>query len=512
MPPSLSRLGQRLHPALPVLIALGAGALTVLGFAPFGYFALAVIALALLTQSLDSGSPAAGLRRGGAFGLGLMGFGVAWIRISLGQYGNMDAWEADLLTALFVVWMASYYALAGWLARRLQPRPSWTGPVLLLPGLYVLFEWLRGWLFTGFAWLKLGYTQIDGPLAGYAPIGGVYALSLLTAVSGGLLWGLIRWSGRGRLAAGTGLAIIWLGGAALQPITWTQADGAPFKAAVLQANIPQAIKWDPEAKIGIIQAYWDLTKEHLDAKVIVWPETAIPDFLHQVREVIVDPIAEEARAKGVEIVLGIPVLNLDTGAYYNGLLSIGSREDLYTKRHLVPFGEFLPFKAWLGPLVKLFEIPMSDFTSGPAARPLLKVGGYTAGASICYEDIFPGEVAQALPEAQFLISVSNDAWFGDSLAPHQHLEMARMRALETGRDLVRATNTGISAIIDWRGRVIGEVPPFVRGAYSAAVQPRSGATPFVWVGNWLAIGLALAMVGAALLIRRSGGTLSAAVR
>ena len=503
MHPSLSRLGLRLRPALPALLALVAGALTVLGFAPFSYFPLAVIALALLTQSLATGSPGAGLRRGWAFGLGLMGFGIAWIRISLSQYGNMDAWAADLLMATFVVWMASYYALAGWLARWLQPTPSWTGPVFLLPGLYVLFEWLRGWLFTGFAWLKLGYSQIDGPLSGYAPIGGVYGLSLLTAVSGGLLWGLIRWPGRGRLAAGTGLAIIWLGGTALQPVVWTQANGAPFKAAVLQANIPQSVKWDPEAKIGIVQAYWDLTKEHPDAKLIVWPETAVPDFLDQVREEMIDPMAEIARAKGFEMVLGIPVLDPTTRAYYNGLLAIGSREDLYTKRHLVPFGEFLPFKAWLGPLVKMFEIPMSDFSAGKAARPLLKVGGYTAGASICYEDIFPGEVAQALPEAQFLISVSNDAWFGDSLAPHQHLEMARMRALETGRDLVRATNTGISAIIDWRGRVIGAVPPFVRGVFSGPVQPRTGATPFVWMGNWLAIGLALAMVGAALFIRRT---------
>jgi apolipoprotein N-acyltransferase len=250
MHPSLSRPG--LRPALPLLIALAAGALTVLGFAPFSplhlpglpavsLFPIAVIALALLTQSLATGSPGAGLRRGWAFGLGLMGFGIAWIRISMNQFGNMDAWAADLLMAVFVVWMASYYGLAGWLARRLQPTPSWTGPVLLLPGLYVLCEWLRGWLFTGFAWLDLGYTQIDGPLAGYAPIAGVYGLSLLTAVSGGLLWGLIRWPGRGRLAASTGLAVIWLGGAALQPVAWTRAEGAPFKAAVLQANIPQVI-------------------------------------------------------------------------------------------------------------------------------------------------------------------------------------------------------------------------------------------------------------------------------
>ena len=504
MHPSLTRLGPRLRPFLPAVTALAAGALAVLGFAPFSLFPLALIALALLNESLAAGTAGAGLRRGWLFGLGLLGGGVAWVRISMNEYGNMDAWAADLLMALFIMWMAGYYALAGWLARRLQPAPSWTGPVLLLPGLYVLCEWLRGWLFTGFPWLNLGYTQIDGPLAGYAPILGVYGLSLLTAISGGLLWGLIRWPGRGRLAAAAALAILWLDGLALQRVPWTQPSDAPFTATVIQANIPQAIKWDPEARVGVVKVYVDLTREHLDSDLILWPETAIPDFLHQVREPLIEPLAAEARAHGAEIVLGIPVLDLDNGNYYNGLLSIGSQEDLYTKRHLVPFGEFLPFKAWLGPLVKMFEIPMSDFSAGKAPRPLLRVGARTAGAAICYEDIFPAEVAQALPEAQFLISVSNDAWFGDSLAPHQHLEMARMRALETGRDLVRATNTGISAIVDWRGRVRGQVPAFVRGTFSAPVQPRTGSTPFVRWGNWPAIGLALVLVAAALLMRRRG--------
>lgn len=500
MQPIVSRLGPALRPVLPALTALVAGSVTVLGFAPFSFFPVAIFALALLNESLSTGTAGAGFRRGWLFGLGLLGFGVTWIRISLNEFGNMDAWAADLLMALLVVAMAIYYGLAGWLVRRLQPVWSWSGPVLLLPGLFVLFEWLRGWLFTGFPWLLLGYTQIDGPLAGYAPLVGVYGLSLLTAISGGLLWGLIRWSGRHRLAAGTALVSLWLGGLALQSVLWTQPVGEPFKATVLQANIPQQLKWAPEARVDIIEAYVDLTLEHLDSDLILWPETAVPDFLHEVREPLIEPLALRAREEGLEIVLGIPVLDLEQHRYYNGLISIGSQEDLYTKRHLVPFGEFLPFKAWLGPLVDMFAIPMSDFSSGTAARPLLTVGTRPVGASICYEDIFPEEVAQALPEAQYLISVSNDAWFGDSLAPHQHLEMARMRALETGRDLVRATNTGISAIVDWRGRIVGEVPAFVRGAFSALVQPRGGATPFVRTGNWLAIGLALGLVAAALLL------------
>jgi apolipoprotein N-acyltransferase len=493
--PQLARL-------LPVLAALAAGAGTVLGFAPFSLFPIAVLGLAVLIETLHRGSPRAGFWRGYAFGLGLLGFGVFWIRISLNEFGNMAPWLANCLMALFVAAMALYYGLVGWLARRLALAHPWTVPLLLIPGLYVLAEWLRGWLFTGFPWLNLGYTQIEGPLAGFAPILGVYGLSLLTAVSAGLLWGLVRFHGRGRAWAGSALVALWLGGAGLQRLEWTEPAGEPFTATVVQANIPQAIKWDPQARLDIMEAYVDLTLAHLDSDVILWPETAIPEFLHEVRDPLIEPLAERARQEGTEIVLGIPVLNQETGRYYNGLVSIGGTEDLYAKRHLVPFGEFMPFRSWLGPLAHAFDVPMSDFSRGEGARPLLRVGERLAGASICYEDAFPAEVAQALPEAEFLINVSNDAWFGDSLAPPQHLEIARMRALETGRYLLRATNTGISAIIDHRGRVLVEVPSFVRGAVSTAVSPRSGATPYARAGNWPAIGLALTLVLAAVAIGR----------
>ncbi|MGE5154992.1 MAG: apolipoprotein N-acyltransferase, partial [Bdellovibrio bacteriovorus] len=450
------RILSRLGGLPPLLAALAAGALTVLGFAPFSLFPIAVVALAVLIETLRQGSPRAGFWRGYAFGVGLLGFGVFWIRISLNEFGNMDAWLANLLMVLFVAAMALYYGLMGWLARRLAPERPLAAPLLLIPGLYVLAEWVRGWLFTGFPWLNLGYTQLQGPLAGFAPLTGVYGLSLIAALSGGLLWGLARLPRRARIWSGAGLVALWLGGAALQQVEWTEPSGEPITATLVQANIPQALKWDPQARLDILDAYVDLTLAHLDSDLILWPETAIPDFLHEVRGTLIEPLAERARREGTEIVLGIPVLDQETGRYYNGLLSIGSTEDLYAKRHLVPFGEFMPFKSWLGPLAEAFEVPMSDFSRGEGARPLLRVGAWITGASICYEDAFPAEVTQALPDAQFLINVSNDAWFGDSLAPHQHLEIARMRALETGRYLLRATNTGISAIIDHRGRLLVE--------------------------------------------------------
>ncbi|PQJ96047.1 apolipoprotein N-acyltransferase [Chromatium okenii] len=493
---------QQLRRFLPEALALASGALMVLGFAPFGWFAVAVLAFAGFNQSLIDASPRAGFWRGWLFGIGLFGVGVFWIRISLNQFGNLDAWLAYLLTALFIALMALYSGVVGWLVRRLSfnlplqnlslhpplqkgGRGDFIAPLLLLPGSYVLLEWIRGWLFTGFPWLNLGYTQLDGPLAGYAPIGGIYSVSLLTAFTGGLLWGVLNWIGRQRLIAASGIGALLLGGLGLQHIEWTQAIGAPFRASVVQANIPQELKWTPEAEEQIVQAYLELTREHFGSALIVWPETALPAFLHDIRAPLLTPLAARAQSEGAEIVLGVPVLNTETGQYYNGLVSIGSGEDLYTKRHLVPFGEFMPLHDWLTPLIDLFEIPMADFSRGDSARPLLKVGAWQVGVSICYEDVFANEVAQALPEAQFLINVSNDAWFGDSFAPHQHLQMARFRALETGRFLLRATNTGISAIIDERGRVIADVPTFVRGGATATVQPRQGATPFVRVMRWL---------------------------
>lgn len=476
------------------LLAATAGSLTVLAFAPFSIFPLAVLSLAILYGLLNGATYRQGLVIGWAFGMGLMAFGIFWVRISLNEYGNMAPWLAYLMTFLLMVAAASYYGIVGALTAGLSDGRRALGPLAAFPAAWVLTEWLRSRLFTGFPWLAVGYSQIDSPLAGFAPIAGVYGVGLLVALSAGLLWYLIRRRGWGRYAALAGLVSIWLLGAALRSIDWTEPDGEGFRATLVQANIPQSIKWDPEQRILSLRAYVELTRANWDSDLILWPETAVPHYLHEARDAFIRPLAQEAREQGAELVLGIPVMDLETGAYFNGLISIGTVEDIYRKRHLVPFGEFIPFKQWLGPIARAFQVPMSDFSAGDAAsRPLLRVGERLAGVSICYEDVFPAEVIQALPEAAYLINVSNDAWFGDSLAPHQHLEMARMRALENGRWLLRSTNTGISAVLDHRGKLVGRIPSFERGAFSTQVRARRGMTPFARLGNRLAIGLALLM-------------------
>lgn len=494
---------------LSALLALGSGALMVLSFAPFGLYPLVVLALAGFYQSLQGRDRAGAFALGWLFGVALFGFGVAWIRISLNEFGNMPALVANLLMLLFVAVMALYYGLAGWLIRALEhwsrqrQAPLWVGPLLIFPALWVLLEWVRGWLFTGFPWLFAGTAQTDGPLAGLAPVIGVHGLSLAVALSAGLFWVLPRRRVGVRSYALAGLLLLWGGAGLLRLWDWTQpalgAEQRPLQVSVIQGNVEQALKWDPDGLLPTLDIYLTLTKSQLDSDFIVWPETAIPEFRDRLQDALLSPLGETAREAGAEVVIGLPVM-LPDGRYFNALVSLGTAEDQYFKRHLVPFGEFLPFKAQLRPLIDWFEVPMSDFSRGQAARPLLQVGQWPVGVSICYEDVFTEEVRQALPEAAFLINVSNDAWFGDSLAPRQHLQFARLRALETGRWLVRATNTGVSAIIDSRGRVREALPLFQRAALSGQIEPRTGATPFVRYGSSVPLAIAILMLVAAALL------------
>ena len=461
-----------------LLLAFLAGAITVAGFAPFGLGVLPVFSLALLFF-LWRHPARAGLNTwtGYAFGLGLMGFGVFWIRISIAQFGGVPMALAVVITVLFVLLMAAYYALAGWISERLRSRSDGVWLLLLLPAVWVLAEWLRGWLFTGFPWLSLGYSQIDLPLAGYGPVLGVFGISLALALSAGLL---NLWP---RPLAVVTLLALWGGGLGLQQIAWTGPAGEPVRVSLLQGNIPQEQKWKRAMRAPSINLYLEMTASVPDSRIVVWPETAVPAFDSEVETTLLQPLHEQMRAQGRDVLLGIVAGSVEAD-YFNAMQSLGaSGRGHYHKRHLVPFGEYLPFDTWTRPVLDFLQIPMSDFSPGGDGKPLVTLAGYPAGIDICYEDAYGDEIIRALPEAALLINASNDAWFGDSLAPHQHLEIARMRALETGRFLLRATNTGISAIIDERGRLRGTSPQFERAILSDEIVPMLGSTPFAVWGN-----------------------------
>ena len=477
-------------------MALIAGALLPFAFAPFDFVPLAFIAPALLMWLWFGASQARSVWRGYLFGIGYFGVGVSWVAVSMVRFGGIAMPLASLLTLLFVMLWSLFPALVAYVTHRFF-RTATPRQLLLfiIPSLWVLSEWIRGWLFTGFPWLSLGYAQVSGPLYGFAPLLGVYGVSWMTVCGAGLLLLVLVSKGlRLRLRYLALFAVLGLVSLLADHIEWATPQGQPLKASLLQGNIPQDDKWLPEYRQPSIDLYTRLTSEHWDSDIIIWPETALPAFFHQAKPFLIE-LAHEAKRNHTDVLIGMPVLDNDgSKAYYNSLVLIGDPFRFYYKRHLVPFGEFVPMKSLLGGFFAFFNIPMADFSVGHSEQDTLPVHGLKAGISICYEDAFGEEVIEALPQASLLINVSNDAWFGDSFAPHQHLQMAQMRALETARPMLRATNNGVSAIIDHHGKLIAVSPQFQQAVTTATFQPMSGSTPYVWYGNWLILCLCCAML------------------
>lgn len=476
------------------VLALGAGALYPLAFAPFGYYFLAPISLALLFYCWLAVRPRRALMRGYLFGLGAFAVGVSWIYISIATFGQVPVPLAVSLTSALVLFLAWFPALIGFAAIAMVPGMSALTVriklALVFPSIWTLGEWVRGWIFTGFPWLNVGYSQTDGPLKGMAPVLGVYGVCFLVALSAGLLVLIVmERADSARLKSALTLIGIWIVGAGSTLVQWTFPAGAPIRVALAQGAIPQAIKWSPDMRDATLDRYMILSREHLDADLIIWPETALPDFYHRQGDFLAE-VASLGRVSHTDFLIGTLYLDEETNFYYNSVVSIsGDEPAFYHKRHLVPFTEYLPLKTLLGSVVDFMRVPMSDFSSGDRHQGPISAAGYPVAVSICFEDAFGEELITMLPAAKLLVNVSNDAWFGDSLAPHQHLQMARMRALETGRPMLRATNTGVTAITDHWGRIQVMAKQFEPDAIAAQVQPMDGATPYVKVGNLFIIGL-----------------------
>ncbi len=467
-----------------LLFSLAAGVVTVGGFAPFNLYPLAVVGLAILFWQWHHASSArAGFLNGFAFGLGLFGVGVSWIYISLHQFGGMPAWLAALATLLFCAFLALFPASAGGLFvyfRRHQSALLW-----LAPALWVLQEWTRGWIFTGFPWLALGYSQVPAsPLAAYAPLVGAYGVSYLVALFAGLLvWSIAHRRARRMLAWSiAGIVVLFGAGWALRIPEWTTPTGPPTSVALVQGNIAQEMKWRPEKTAETLARYAQLVAAH-PAQLIVLPETALPLFEYELPAAYREALVQIGRQNGGDIIAGLPT-GSPRGAYYNSVLSFGAAPtQAYHKFHLVPFGEYIPMKPLWGWVIEVLHIPLSDFARGsPTQRPL-QVGGQAVAMNICYEDVFGEEIIRQLPEASVLANVSNVAWFGDSLALWQHGQISQMRALESGRMMLRATNTGLTALIDNKGVMLAHLQPFREGVLQGTVTGYTGSTPYVRWGN-----------------------------
>ncbi|MEC4722210.1 apolipoprotein N-acyltransferase [Noviherbaspirillum sp. CPCC 100848] len=465
-----------------------AGMLAVLGYAPFYAFPVPVLALAVLfaVVARQESMRAAGLV-GFVFGMGTFGTGVSWVYVSLHEYGGLNTAAAVVITTLFCAYLALFIAFAsvlGWLVRHRSQAVYF----FVMPSIWVASELLRGTLFTGFPWLAVGYSQVpDSPLVGFAPIVGVYGLSAIVAASGSMLAYafLSPASARARLSLLAILCAIWGGGALLQLIAWTTPSGAPIPVSLVQGNIAQDLKWQPEQLEYTLNAYRSLI-EQSTGKLIVTPETALPLYADQIPAAYRQHLADFARRRQADIIVGVVerTTGKTNGRYYNSAISTGvSAVQTYRKRHLVPFGEYIPAKPILGGLLKVLQIPFSDMSAGDPAPSVLSLAGEKVAINICFEDVFGEELASALPQSSLLVNMSNLAWFGDSLAIPQHLQIAQMRSLETGRYMLRATNTGATAVIDERGRVVRQAPAHKASIVNAMAHGRAGRTPFVRFGN-----------------------------
>ena len=477
------------------MIPFLAGAATVLAFAPIGFFPLALLAFAVLIGFWASATPQRAFWAGYAFGLGLFGAGVSWIYVSMHTFGGMPPPLAALATLLFCAFLALFPALAGWLQARIPAAP-WLRACLVIPAAWTLFEWLRGWIFTGFPWLSAGYAGVGWPLQGYAPILGVYGLSFLAVSLAGMAWLLFR---QRKLVTAVAFIAVLGAGEALRRVEWTQPAGEPVGAALLQGNIAQDLKFRPERYPQILETYAHLA-EATRAKLIVFPETAIPRFYDRIEPEYLARLEAMARRNGGDLLLGVPYRTSEAD-YFNSVLSFGtSPRQAYHKSHLVPFGEFIP--AGFGWLLRGLQIPLSDFSRGAREQPPIAAAGQRIAVNVCYEDAFGDEIARRLPEATLLVNVSNVAWFGDSLAPAQHLQIAQLRAVETGRMHLTATNTGITAAIDRDGRVLAQLPQFKEGLLEVTARGYAGWTPYARLRDWPAVAVSLLVLAWPVLVAR----------
>src|ERR1039458_7323599 len=482
-------------------LAFLAGTVCVFGFAPFGIFPIPVLALAVLFtlwQRAETTRIAAWL--GFAFGLGLFSAGISWIYIALHDYGDMPMLLALPATFLFAAFLALFTALAGYAQARF-PAANGLRTILVMPAAWVSVEWLRGVIFTGFPWLTLGYAHSESPLAGYAPLFGVYGVSLAAAVSAGLVvwqWqacypklgikfskppapALTRERVRWPLILAA-LLLLWGIGALLRTVGWTQPYGEPFSVALVQGNIAQNLKFNEDALVGTLETYRRLVLQN-GARLTLLPETALPLLRHEVPQNLVGQLRDHARQNGGDVLIGS--FERDHGSYYNSVFTLGAADEQhYRKQHLVPFGEFIPLRPLLGWFINsVLNIPMGDLARGDKLQVPLEVAGQHVAVNICYEDAFGEEIIRALPQATLLVNVSNDAWYGHSHAAAQHNQISQMSAMESGRMMLRATNTGVTSIIGADGKVLQQLPQHVEAVLLGMAQGYDGSTPYARWGN-----------------------------
>lgn len=481
-------------PAIPRWIAstlaVCSGLMLPLSFAPTHWWMLAIFTLTLLYALIQRCTPRQALWLGWLFGLGYFGIGVHWVYFSLHLFGAAIAPLAAILTLVFVLVMTIFPALTCWLWARYRQVDMPLRNALLFAAVWVLFELLRGRLMDGFPWILIGYSQTSGPMGDFAPLLGVYGISFLVVLVSALLCTVLAGKMRQRVVAVACVGSVVASAVIASTLSFSAPVGEPVTVRLVQGNIAQEMKFSPDRLKNAIQLYTSMTAEEGldDIDLVVWPETAIPTYFDRVESGLA-PFVASMDARGIDVLSG--GFQRDGEDVYNAVRQLGGERAVYRKRHLVPFGEYMPLRFILDFAARYIDIPMSDLAAGNGPHVPLRMQGTSVGVSICYEDVYGEEMRALLPDSQMLVNVSNDAWFGDSSAPHQHEQKARMRAREFARPLIRVTNTGISSAMDYKGNILGRIRHDEAGILDVPVQPRSGMTPYVRTGNWPVLIIAL---------------------
>lgn len=480
------------------LFALLLGLCLVFAFQPFGWWPVAWLVPALFFWlNLKPMLRRQRMRLAWLLGIGVFAGGAHWIFYSIYFFGGANGLLAGVMVALFVCFVALTLMLFGWLLSFFPYQSNLLKLLVVFPAAWGLTEWFRGWFLTGFPWLQLGHSQSDTWLTGYAPLVGSLGISWLVALGAGALVLLLIGSSRERIASVAVLLVSVLGGYGFGLIQWTQPVGEKLYISMIQANIDQADKWLPEFRNEHIQKHIDLMEPHIsNSHVVIWPETAIFDTFQQSMEDVILPLQEVFKAAENDLLMGGFHYDQPTDGMYNGIMSARDL-DVYGKRHLVPFSEYTPLLEYVRWMENFVMLPY-DNVAPWTGKLNLTVAGQPMRMSVCYEDAYGEEMIDGLPEATMLVNVSNDGWFTGSIEPEQHAQIARFRAMETGRYLLRATNNGVSAIIDEKGRVVATAPQYEEAVIAAFAQPMQGSTPYIRWGNWFLVsllGLALAVTG-----------------
>ena len=469
-----------------------AGAALPLSLAPFALWPIAIASMAVLFIALQNQTAGQAFKRAAIYGFGLFGAGASWIYVSIYNFGGASMLFAIVSTILFCLLLAIVFALpficSAWIP---QSPPS---QLLGLPTLWLVSEWLRGWILTGFPWLYVGYSHSDTWLNGWAPIGGVLLLSYISALAAAVLAQLLqRRTSISIILSGGLVIVVFMGGYDLQKLNWTQPTSEQLSVALVQPNINQHDKWLPSRREQILKGLLTQTESHWDADIIIWPEAAIPLYSSQSADYL-KALDKRGKLNQTALITGIPT-DTTTGRYHNSMLSLGDSSGQYDKTRLVPFGEYIPMESLVRGLNSFLNLPMSSYSLGAKNQPSLIAKGHKISTSICYEIAYPDLVANNSRNTSMMLTVSNDAWFGESVAPQQHMQIARMRAIENAKPLMRGTNNGITALVDHKGKIYRQLEQFTSGVLTGQVAPRTGETPFSRWASWPIVIFSLLIIG-----------------